>query len=61
LAAFVTTPNNLTLPMVAFDLWNDGSLNQGAAVAVLVVCAVVPFLWLYIRFGRGAEEVAKST
>lgn len=61
LAAFVTTPNNLTLPMVAFDLWNDGSFNQGAAVAVLVVCAVVPFLWLYIRFGRGAEEVAKST
>jgi iron(III) transport system permease protein len=61
LAAFVTTPKNLTLPMVAWFLWNDGSLNQGAAVAVLVVLAVLPFLFLYVRFGRGVEEVARST
>jgi hypothetical protein len=47
--------------MVAWFLWNDGSLNQGAAVAVLVVLAVLPFLFLYVRFGRGVEEVARST
>lgn len=60
LAAFITTPKNLTLPMVAWLLWNNSSVNQGAAVAILVVCAIVPFIVLYIRFGQGAEEVASS-
>ena len=60
LATFVTTPKNLTLPMVAWFLWNNGSLNQGAAVALIVVAIVAPFVWVYIRFGRAAEQVSRS-
>ena len=61
LASFVTTPKNLTLPMVAWFLWNSGSLNQGAAVAVLIVAVVAPFVWLYLRFGRATEQISGSS
>jgi iron(III) transport system permease protein len=55
LAAFVTTPSNLTLPMVAWTLWSNGSLTQAAAVAVIIVLAISPLLVLYFTLGRRTE------
>ena len=53
LAAFVTTPQNMTLPMVAWFLWQNGSLTQAAAVAIIIVMALAPLLLIYFSFGRG--------
>jgi iron(III) transport system permease protein len=57
MAAFVTTPSNLTLPMVAWFLWQNGSLTQAAAVAVIIVVALTPLLVLCFSVGRRAEAM----
>jgi iron(III) transport system permease protein len=57
LAAFVSTPKNQTLPMVAWTLWNNGSINSGAAVAVIVVIALLPLLFLYFQFARRSDAM----
>jgi iron(III) transport system permease protein len=54
LAAFVTTPQNMTLPMVTWYFWQDGQLTHAAAVAVVVSGATAPLLFLYLRFSRRA-------
>ena len=48
---------NQTLPMVAWTLWNNGSINSGAAVAVIVVLALVPLLFLYFQFARRSDAM----
>jgi len=60
LAAFVSTPKNLTLPMVAWFLWNNGSIHTGAAVAVIVAIALVPLLFLYLQFGPRSDAMFGS-
>ena len=54
LAAFVTTPQNMTLPMVTWYFWQDGQLTHAAAVAVVVSGATAPLLFLFLRFSRRA-------
>lgn len=54
LAAFVTTPRNITLPMVAWFLWQNGSLTHAAAVAVIIVVALAPPLTIYFSLVRRA-------
>jgi iron(III) transport system permease protein len=61
LAAFVSTPKNLTLPMVAWFLWNNGSIHSGAAVAVIVVVALVPLLFLFLKFGPRSDAMFGSS
>ena len=52
LAAFVSTPANVTLPMVSWFLWTDGQLTKSAAVAVIVTVVLAPLLFVDLRFGR---------
>jgi iron(III) transport system permease protein len=52
LAAFVTTPQNMTLPMVTWYFWQDGQMTHAAAVAVVVSAATAPLLFLFLRFSR---------
>jgi ABC-type Fe3+ transport system permease subunit len=52
LAAFVTTPQNMTLPMVTWYFWQDGQLTHAAAVAVVVSGATAPLLFLFLRYSR---------
>ena len=61
LAAFVSTPKNLTLPMVAWFLWNNGSIHSGAAVAVIVVLALIPLLFLFLQFGPRSDAMFGSS
>ncbi len=57
MAAFVTTPQNATLPMVSLALWIGGSLTQAAAVAVMIVLVLGPLLFVYLRFAANAETM----
>jgi iron(III) transport system permease protein len=57
MAAFVTTPQNATLPMVSLALWIGGSLTQAAAVAVMIVLVLGPLLFVYLRFAAKAENM----
>jgi iron(III) transport system permease protein len=57
MAAFVTTPQNATLPMVSLALWIGGSLTQAAAVAVMIVLFLGPLLFVYQRFAASAETM----
>jgi iron(III) transport system permease protein len=61
LAAFISTPKNLTLPMVAWFLWNNGSIHEGAAVAVIVVLALVPLVFLFLQFGPRSDAMFGSS
>jgi iron(III) transport system permease protein len=61
LAAFISTPKNLTLPMVAWFLWNNGSIHEGAAVAVIVVLALIPLLFLFLQFGPRSDAMFGSS
>lgn len=61
LAAFVSTPKNLTLPMVAWFLWNNGSIHEGAAVAVIVVLALIPLVFLFLQFGPRSDAMFGSS
>jgi iron(III) transport system permease protein len=57
LAAFVSTPLNVTLPMVSWFLWTDGQLTKSAAVAVVTALALGPLLLLYLRFARRSAPI----
>lgn len=57
MAAFVTSPANLTLPLVAWFLWQNGSLTQAASVAVIIVAALAPLLLVCFSIGRRAEAM----
>jgi iron(III) transport system permease protein len=57
MAAFLTTPQNATLPMVSLALWIGGSLTQAAAVAVMIVLVLGPLLFIYLRFAANAETM----
>jgi iron(III) transport system permease protein len=61
LAAFVSTPKNITLPMVAWFEWNNGSIHSGAAVAVIVVLALIPLLFLFLQFGPRSDAMFGSS
>jgi iron(III) transport system permease protein len=49
LAAFVSTPQNVTLPVVGWFLWIEGRLNGAAAVAVIIMAVLTPLLLVYLR------------
>jgi iron(III) transport system permease protein len=61
LAAFVSTPKNITLPMVAWFLWNNGSIHAGAAVAIVVALALVPLVFLFLQFGPRSDAMFGSS
>jgi iron(III) transport system permease protein len=52
MAALLVTKDNSTLPVYIWAIWNDGELNQAAAVSLLALIAVVPLVALYYTLGR---------
>ncbi len=57
LAAFVSTPQNITLPLVIWIQWTAGNLDGAAALAVILMLILAPLLFLYFRFGRGSHSM----
>lgn len=57
LAAFVSTPQNITLPIVIWVQWTAGNLDGAAALTVVLTAVLAPLLFLYLYFRRGAESM----
>jgi iron(III) transport system permease protein len=47
LALVLTTRENITLPVVVWSLWLNGSLGQAAALAFVMLLAMMPVIALY--------------
>lgn len=52
LAAFLTTKDNLTLPLVIWSLWQGGQTGPAAALTELMLALMAPFVALYWLIGR---------
>lgn len=57
LAAFVSTPQNITLPLVIWVQWTAGNLDGAAALAIILMAILAPLLFVYLYFRRGAESL----
>jgi iron(III) transport system permease protein len=47
LAVLLTTRANITLPLVVWSLWQSGQIGRGAALTLLMLALLVPFIALY--------------
>jgi iron(III) transport system permease protein len=47
LAVLLTTRANITLPVVVWSLWLSGQIGRGAALTLLMLALLVPFIALY--------------
>jgi iron(III) transport system permease protein len=52
LAAFLTTKDNLTLPVVIWSMWQGGTSGPAAALSVLLLLLMAPVVALYWFIGR---------
>ncbi|MGH7090013.1 MAG: ABC transporter permease [Stellaceae bacterium] len=60
LALVLTTRGNITLPVVVWSLWVNGSLDQAAALAALMLFAMLPVVALYWYLARRRGALAPS-
>lgn len=52
LAAFLTTKDNLTLPIVIWSIWQGGQTGPAAALTAVVLALMAPVISLYWFIGR---------
>ena len=52
LAIIMTTRDNITLPVVIWNLWFGGGLGKAAAVALMMLLLMIPLVALYWYIGR---------
>ena len=52
IASLLVTPDNVTLPMVIWGLWQSGSFTRAAAGAAMGLVFMLPFVAAYWYFGR---------
>jgi iron(III) transport system permease protein len=52
LAAFLTTKDNLTLPIVIWSIWQGGQTGPAAALTLVVLAVMAPIIVLYWFIGR---------
>jgi iron(III) transport system permease protein len=48
LSVLLSTPNNMTLPVVIWSIWSNGGLARASAALVCFIAAVLPFMALYV-------------
>jgi ABC-type Fe3+ transport system permease subunit len=53
MAAFLSSRDNQTLPVVVFGLWRDGRFQQAAAAFLAFIAVLTPLILLYFAIGRG--------
>ncbi len=51
-AAFLVTSRNVTLPVYIWGIWGAGDMNMSAAVSLVLVLAMMPFVALYLLIVR---------
>ena len=47
LAVILTTPRNMTLPVVIWTTWLGGGLGQSSALVVVMLALMIPLVVLY--------------
>ncbi|HXE28416.1 MAG TPA: ABC transporter permease subunit, partial [Stellaceae bacterium] len=52
LAVLLTTRDNMTLSVVIWSLWLGGGLGDAAAVALVMLCGMIPIIGLYWLVAR---------
>ena len=52
MAALLVTANNITLPVFIWGVWRNESLNQAAAMSLLLVLMISPMVILYFIISR---------
>lgn len=52
MAALLVTANNITLPVFIWGVWRNDSLNQAAAMSLLLVLMISPMVILYFIISR---------
>jgi iron(III) transport system permease protein len=48
LSVLLSTPNNMTLPVVIWSIWSNGGFARASAALVCFIAAVLPFMALYV-------------
>ncbi len=54
-AVILVTGDNITLPVVTWNLWNGNQLSEACAVILTMICLFAPFLLLYFSLARRGE------
>jgi len=52
LAIILSTPDNITLPVVVWSIWLQGGLGQASAVTIIMLAFLLPIIaifWLVVR------------
>jgi iron(III) transport system permease protein len=52
MATLLATGKNVTLPVFIWGIWSSDSLNQAAALSLLLICMLSPLVLLYFLLGR---------
>jgi iron(III) transport system permease protein len=58
LAVILSTGDNLTFPVVVWDLWLGGGLGQASALAVVMLLMMTPMIAIYWLFARRRGLIA---
>jgi len=56
IAVILTTPRNITLPVVVWTQWANGGLAKAAACAVLFLALAAPLIGLTVFAMQRAEK-----
>jgi iron(III) transport system permease protein len=60
LAVLLSTPGNMTLPVVIWSLWLNGGLSQASAALVCFLGVMLPLMALYLALsGRRARAISR--
>jgi iron(III) transport system permease protein len=58
LAVILSTGDNLTFPVVVWDLWLGGGLGQASALAMVMLLMMTPMIAIYWLFARRRGLIA---
>jgi iron(III) transport system permease protein len=56
-ATVLFTPDNITLPVVVWNIWASGNFGVASAISLVLIAILVPLILVYWMFGqRGPRE-----
>ena len=61
LSVLLSTPGNMTLPVVIWSIWLNGGLARASAALVCFIAAVLPFMALYVILLQRPKQRREST
>lgn len=61
LAVLLSTPDNITLPVVVWSIWLNGGFSQASALTLYMMLVLVPIVVLYWFVARRAGIISQET